>query len=94
MFIANMVASLVHLDGLESLTTVVGNVVILNNDALLHTDALLNLTEAGGVRVEYNDVLANVSGLANLVRPGPRVCVNRCSDFACARFALSREAFR
>lgn len=53
-------SSVANLDGLESILTL-GSVYILENDLLTDLDGLANVTEAGGITIEGNPALANVS---------------------------------
>jgi hypothetical protein len=62
-----MDSSLTTLAGLESLTSVGGDLVILNNSALTNLDALHALTTVGAeVRVQDNAKLTSVGGLGAL----------------------------
>jgi hypothetical protein len=62
-----MDSSLTTLAGLESLTSVGGDFIILNNRALTEVEGLHALTSVGGdLRVQENPVLTSVAGLRAL----------------------------
>lgn len=59
--------TLLSLNGLESLTQIIGDLEIVYNDAMINVDGLNNLTFVGGEFTIYeNDQLTNIDGLGSL----------------------------
>jgi hypothetical protein len=63
-----------NLNSLSNLTSVVGNVDIDGNNALINLDGLSNLASVGGrLDITVNGVLTNIDGLTNLASVGGRL---------------------
>ena len=62
--------ALTNVDGLATLTTVDGDLVIQNNGALTNVDGLATLTTVDGDLVIQNNALTNIDGLAGLTSVG------------------------
>ena len=70
-------ASLRDIEGLRSLTQVVGDVGVSSNPDLINVDGLRGLTSIeGSLNIASNDVLEDLDGLRNLTRTEGNVTIN------------------
>jgi hypothetical protein len=69
--------ALTSLTGLENITTVGGNLMIVSNDALTSLTGLENMTSVDGVLwINYNSSLTSLTGLDNITTVGGGVMID------------------